>query len=114
MQEKQGRMLTWMAGLLVVLVGVVVLGEGDNESGEDDDETWIDALPGVERSQITELTISSGGERLTLSLTVKNLFDKQYLDHASNGDFEAIPGYEGVIGAYEPGREIRLGMAMRF
>ncbi len=53
-------------------------------------------------------------ERLTLSLTVKNLFDKQYLDHASNGDFEAIPGYEGVIGAYEPGREIRLGMTMRF
>lgn len=53
-------------------------------------------------------------ERLTLSLTVKNLFDKQYLDHASNGDFEAIPDYEGVIGAYEPGREIRLGMAMRF
>ncbi|WVM94241.1 hypothetical protein ULG90_12080 [Halopseudomonas pachastrellae] len=45
-------------------------------------------------------------ERLTLSLTVKNLFDKQYLDHASNGDdFEAIPGYEGVIGAYEPGRK---------
>ncbi|MEH6493927.1 TonB-dependent receptor domain-containing protein [Halopseudomonas sp.] len=51
---------------------------------------------------------------LTLSLTVKNLLDKQYLDHASNEDFQSIPGYEGIIGSYEPGREIRLGVAMRF
>tara|TARA_R110000764_G_scaffold8152_4_gene27835 strand:- start:28526 stop:30496 length:1971 start_codon:yes stop_codon:yes gene_type:complete len=51
---------------------------------------------------------------LTLSLTVKNLLDKQYLDHASNEDFQSIPGYGGIIGSYEPGREVRLGVAMRF
>ncbi|MCY1357842.1 Heme transporter BhuA [compost metagenome] len=52
-------------------------------------------------------------DRLTLSLTLKNLFDKQYLDQASNEDFEHIPGYEGVRGSYEPGRELRLGAALR-
>lgn len=53
-------------------------------------------------------------DRLTLSLTVRNLLDKGYLDHASNEDFEGIAGYEGIIGSAEPGRELRLGMAMRF
>lgn len=52
-------------------------------------------------------------ERLNLTLTLKNLFDKHYLDHASNEDFEAFPGYEGVRGSYEPGRELRLGVAVR-
>lgn len=52
-------------------------------------------------------------DRLVLNLTLKNILDKQYLDHASNEDFEHIPGYEGVRGSYEPGRELRLGMALR-
>jgi len=52
-------------------------------------------------------------ERLVLNLTLKNVFDKQYLDHASNEDFERIPGYEGVRGSYESGRELRLGVALR-
>ncbi len=52
-------------------------------------------------------------DRLVFNLTLKNLFDKQYLDHASNEDFENIPGYEGIRGSYEPGRELRLGVALR-
>lgn len=52
-------------------------------------------------------------ERLVLNLTLKNVFDKQYLDHASNEDFERIPDYEGVRGSYESGRELRLGVALR-
>ncbi len=52
-------------------------------------------------------------DRLVLNVTLKNLFDKQYLDHASNEDFEGIPDYEGVRGSYEPGRELRLGVALR-
>lgn len=53
-------------------------------------------------------------DQLTLSLTLKNVFDKQYLDHASNEDFEGIPGYEGVVGSAEAGREWRLGLAWRY
>ncbi|WP_296272040.1 TonB-dependent receptor domain-containing protein [Pseudomonas sp. UBA6323] len=52
-------------------------------------------------------------EQLTLTLTLKNLLDKQYLDHASNEDFTHIPGYGIVRGSYEPGRELRLGVAWR-
>ncbi|MCY1348744.1 Heme transporter BhuA [compost metagenome] len=52
-------------------------------------------------------------ERLTFNLTLKNLFDKQYLDQASNEDFEHIPGFEGVRGSFDPGRELRLGVALR-
>ncbi|MBD9416874.1 TonB-dependent receptor [Pseudomonas sp. PDM16] len=52
-------------------------------------------------------------DRLALTLTLKNVFDKTYLDHASNEDFEHITDYEGVRGADEPGRELRLGVALR-
>lgn len=52
-------------------------------------------------------------ESLTVTLTLKNLLDKQYLDHASNEDFTHIPGYGIVRGSYEPGRELRLGLAWR-
>ncbi|MDH0893270.1 MULTISPECIES: TonB-dependent receptor [unclassified Pseudomonas] len=57
--------------------------------------------------------LALGDDRLTLTLTLKNLFDKEYLDHASNEDFEHIPDYEGVRGSNEPGRELRLGVAWR-
>lgn len=56
----------------------------------------------------------TGSEDLRLSLAVLNVGDKQYLDHASNADFQHIPGYEGIVGLPEPGRDIRLGLTMRF
>ncbi|MEC7815806.1 MAG: TonB-dependent receptor [Pseudomonadota bacterium] len=58
--------------------------------------------------------LPTGHEDLRLTLTVKNVGDKQYLDHASNADYQAIPDYEGIVGMPEPGRDIRLGLAMRF
>jgi hypothetical protein len=66
MQEKQGRMLTWMSGILVVLVGVAVLGDRDDEEKDEDEEVWTEAMPGVERSAVTALTISSLGGSLSL------------------------------------------------
>lgn len=50
---------------------------------------------------------------LTLTFTAKNVFDKYYLDHATNGDYEHIPDYEGVIGLAEPGRDLRLSLSWR-
>lgn len=58
--------------------------------------------------------LPTGNENLRLTLTVKNVGNKQYIDHASNADYESIPGYEGVIGLPEPGRDIRVGLALRF
>lgn len=51
---------------------------------------------------------------VTVSVAVKNLLDKDYLDHGSNEDFQHIPDYEGIVGSREPGRELRLSVALRF
>jgi hemoglobin/transferrin/lactoferrin receptor protein len=56
----------------------------------------------------------TGRDNLTLSLVVSNLFDKNYLDHGTNEDFQAIPGYTGIVGAREPGREFRVNASWRF
>ena len=54
------------------------------------------------------------GDAVTMSLVVKNLFDKDYLDHGSNEDFQHIPDYEGIVGSREPGREFRVSVSIRF
>ncbi|GAB3476934.1 TonB-dependent receptor domain-containing protein [Marinomonas epiphytica] len=53
-------------------------------------------------------------ENLTLNLTVSNLFDEQYLDHASVEDFTENSGYGNIIGTTEAGRNIRLSAAYQF
>lgn len=58
--------------------------------------------------------LPTSSEDLAVTLTVNNLFDKQYLDHASNADFEHIADYEGIVGLSEPGRDVRLGVNYRF
>lgn len=51
-----------------------------------------------------------GNEDLSVTLTVKNLLDAYYLDHASYGK-----GSSGdIIGLPEAGRDIRLSLATRF
>ncbi|WP_382327637.1 TonB-dependent receptor domain-containing protein [Hydrogenophaga sp. UC242_50] len=56
----------------------------------------------------------TGRDSFTLTFAISNLFDKDYLDHASNEDFQRIPGYEGIVGSREPGRELRLTATLRF
>lgn len=51
---------------------------------------------------------------LSLTLTVKNAFDEQYLDHGSIEDFRHVPGYEGIVGAPSAGRDIRFTAALAF
>lgn len=82
----------------------------------DDLETSVGTIdkPGYGVHDLFVHWLPTGNEDLRLTLTVKNVGDKQYIDHASNADYESIPGYEGVIGLPEPGRDIRLGLALRF
>ena len=54
------------------------------------------------------------GDKLTLMLTVNNLFDKQYLSHSSVEDFSHNPDWELIKGTPEPGRDVRLSAALRF
>lgn len=53
-------------------------------------------------------------EQLTFDFTVVNLFDEQYRDHSSVGDYNSIAGWEGVAGLNEAGRDIRVTASYRF
>ncbi|GAB0152869.1 hypothetical protein [Marinobacterium sp. BA1] len=47
-------------------------------------------------------------------VSINNLFDKQYLSHASVEDLTANPGYSIISGYPEAGRDIRLSAKVRF
>lgn len=53
-------------------------------------------------------------EALTINLTVKNAFDKFYRSHGGVEDMTGIPGFAGVVGAPEAGRDIRISASLRF
>lgn len=80
---------------------------------------WIDALQQVDKPGYTVADIYGEWrprqvEGLRLNVAVQNLFDEQYRDHASVADYNAIPGWEGVAGLYEAGRDIRISAAYEF
>lgn len=56
----------------------------------------------------------TGRDDYMITLGVRNLFDKDYLDHATTEDFQHIRGYAGVVGSREPGRELRISLSARF
>ena len=53
-------------------------------------------------------------DRLTLALTINNVFDEQYISHASVADYTSNTGWEGVSGAPSAGRDVRLSAALKF
>lgn len=80
---------------------------------------WIDETQYVSKPGYTVVDLFArwqplGDDSLTLTAGVYNLFDKLYRAHASVADYNAIPGWEGVAGVYEPGRDIRLSVAVRY
>jgi hemoglobin/transferrin/lactoferrin receptor protein len=80
---------------------------------------WIGQTQFVDKPGYTVVDLFArwrpfGNERLTLLAGVYNLFDKRYRAHASVADYSGIPGYAGVVGVREPGRDIRLTAAVRF
>lgn len=56
----------------------------------------------------------STSEDIRVGLTVRNVFDKNYIDHSSVADFTDIPGWNLVRGFNEPGRDVRLSVAWQF
>lgn len=53
-------------------------------------------------------------ESFLVNLTVTNLLDEHYIDHSSVADYNNIPGWEGVSGLYEAGRDIRASVTYNF
>jgi len=67
--------------------------------------------PGYAVHDIYATWLPTGSDDLSVTLTVRNLFDKQYLDHGSYG----VSTSSGeTIGLPESGRDIRLTLAGRF
>jgi len=53
-------------------------------------------------------------DQLSLNLAINNLFDKQYLSHASVEDYQNNASYGGIVGSPEAGRDIRLSARYQF
>jgi len=53
-------------------------------------------------------------EYISLNLTVQNLLDELYIDHSSVADYNNIPGWEGVSGIPESGRDVRVSVSYQF
>ncbi|MFT5682645.1 MAG: hypothetical protein ACI8RZ_003567 [Myxococcota bacterium] len=112
MQEKQGRMLTWMAGSLVVLVGVVVLGDREETPPDADEETWTSAFGEVERSAVTSLTITGTGAPLTLDRVDDSWRISAPIQATADGD--RIRGLLGSLEDLECGDDLEASSAAAF
>jgi hemoglobin/transferrin/lactoferrin receptor protein len=70
--------------------------------------------PGYSVHDVYARWLPTGDEDFSLTFSINNLFDKQYLSHASIEDFTNNAGYEAIVGSAESGRDIRLTAALRF
>ncbi|TYK65395.1 TonB-dependent receptor [Colwellia echini] len=80
---------------------------------------WIDQTYTIDKPsyQLNDIYVQwqpLNSDTLTLNLTVQNAFNEQYRDHSSVGDYGDIPGWEGIAGLYEAGRDIRIGASYKF
>ena len=78
---------------------------------------WIGETQFVDKPGYTLVDIFGNWKpaaRVDLALGVYNLFDERYRAHASVADYNHIPGWEGVSGVHEPGRNVRLTASFRF
>lgn len=80
---------------------------------------WIDATrtidkPGYDVVDVFLRWSPLATDSLSVDFAVLNLFDEHYRDHSSVGDYNDIPGWGGVAGLYEAGRDVRLTVAFEF
>ena len=77
-------------------------------------DTLVTEKPSYTVHDIYARWLPTGNEDFSVSLAVNNLFDEQYLNHASVEDFEDNAGWAGIVGSPDPGRDIRLTLAYSF
>lgn len=70
--------------------------------------------PGYAVHDVYARWLPTGRDTFVIGLSINNLFDKQYLSHASVEDLTANPGYSIISGSPEAGRDIRLSAKVRF
>ncbi|MDR8522709.1 TonB-dependent receptor [Shewanella fidelis] len=102
----------WNANYVSSLNDIEVLQRGV-EIGWIDQTQFIDK-PSYQVHDIYVQWLPFYDETLNINLAVQNLFDEQYRDHSSVGDYSHIAGWEGVAGLYEAGRDIRISLGYQF
>ena len=80
---------------------------------------WTDAIYTVDKPGYTVADIYAEWRPesvpgLRFNVGIQNLFDEQYRDHASVADYSDVPGWGGVAGVYEAGRDIRVSIGYDF
>ncbi|MEE2878922.1 MAG: TonB-dependent receptor, partial [Pseudomonadota bacterium] len=80
---------------------------------------WTDAIYTVDKPGYTVADIYAEWRPesvpgLRFNVGIQNLFDEQFRDHASVADYSDIPGWGGVAGVYEAGRDIRVSIGYDF
>jgi hemoglobin/transferrin/lactoferrin receptor protein len=70
--------------------------------------------PGYAVHNIYAKWLPLGDDKLTVSLAINNLLNKEYLSHASVDDWTDSAGWEEVSGQNSAGRDIRLSAAYKF
>lgn len=78
---------------------------------------WSDSLAEIDKEgyQVHDIFAQwEPNDSILVNFTVQNLFDKLYRDHSTVGDYNHVPGWEGVGGLYEAGRDIRLSVTYNF
>lgn len=78
---------------------------------------WMTELNAVDKPSydLVDIFVSyEVSDQLRFDLSVQNLLDESYRSHGSVADYGHIPGYEGVVGIKEAGRDIRLSASYRF
>ncbi|NHH99135.1 Heme transporter BhuA [Oceanimonas sp. MB9] len=108
---------TWVASLDYAVNDSITVGwSGQFVEGIDDLETSAGDVdkPGYAVHDVYVEWLPLQQDTLTLNLSVLNLFDKQYRDHASVADYRHIPGFDFVAGLPEAGRDIRVSASYKF
>lgn len=108
---------TWVLRLEYVLNDSLLAGWGSRAvEGEHDIPTSAGLVqqPGYAVHDVFVRWQPAALQGLTLNLTVRNLLDKFYRDHATVADFSHLPDFEGLAGLPEAGRDLRLEARWQF
>ncbi|MEP4891278.1 MAG: TonB-dependent receptor [Aliiglaciecola sp.] len=76
---------------------------------------WTDSLYRLNKPSYTTVDMYANwqlSDSLILNVAVTNLFNEQYIDHSSVGDYSEV--FSTVIGPHEAGRDIRISMSYDF
>ncbi len=80
----------------------------------DDTQTRLIDKPGYKAHDLSLRWTPFGDDDFSVNVAIQNLFNEQYRDHASMGDYGDIEGWEGTAGLYEAGRDVRASLKYKF